>query len=92
MVFEKSGFGECALLPVFVPGEHANVPSFRSECTLVLVFVPGEHPPKPPFWKTTLFVNPRLMSEYQGYALRDDFVLFIVCRNRVLISDIKFLL
>ena len=25
----KGGFGECALVPVFVPGEHANVPSFR---------------------------------------------------------------
>ena len=25
----KGGFGECTLVPVFVPGEHANVPSFR---------------------------------------------------------------
>ena len=24
----QGGFGECALVPVFVPGEHANVPSF----------------------------------------------------------------
>ena len=47
-------FGECALVPVFVPGkhlfrffvpgEHPNVPSFR-------FFVPEEHPPKSPFWK-----------------------------------------
>ena len=27
--FIKGGFGKCALVPVFVPGEHANVPSFR---------------------------------------------------------------
>ena len=26
---KKGGFGECALVPVFVPGEHAKVPSFR---------------------------------------------------------------
>ena len=26
---QKGGFGECTLVPVFVPGEHANVPSFR---------------------------------------------------------------
>ena len=25
----KGGFGERALVPVFIPGEHANVPSFR---------------------------------------------------------------
>ena len=25
----KGGFGECALVPIFVPGEHPNVPSFR---------------------------------------------------------------
>ena len=52
------------LVPVFVPGKHANAPSVQfsfwgpSECTLVLVFVPGEHPPKPPFWKTTLSATP----------------------------------
>ena len=28
-VSQKGGFGECALVPVFVPGEHANVPSLR---------------------------------------------------------------
>ena len=33
----KGGFGECTLVPVFVPGEYANVPSFW-------FFVPGEHP------------------------------------------------
>ena len=26
---KKGGFGECSLVPVFVPGEHANIPSFR---------------------------------------------------------------
>ena len=26
---KRVGFGECALVPVFVPGKHANVPSFR---------------------------------------------------------------
>ena len=37
-VLYKGGFGERTLVPVFVPGEHANVPSFRfrsggtSEC------------------------------------------------------------
>ena len=25
----KGGFGECALVPVFILGEHVNVPSFR---------------------------------------------------------------
>ena len=33
-VSSKDGFGECALVPVFVPGGHANIPSFR-------FFVPG---------------------------------------------------
>ena len=47
-MYLRSGFcsgGTCerTLVPVFVPGEHPNVPSFR--------FSPGEHPPKPPFWK-----------------------------------------
>ena len=28
-VSSKGSFGECALVPVFVPGEHPNVPSFR---------------------------------------------------------------
>ena len=49
----------------FVPGEHANVPSFRFSFRgnirmylLVLVFIPREHPPKPPFWKTTLLATP----------------------------------
>ena len=27
-VSQKGGFGERALVPVFVPGEHADVPSF----------------------------------------------------------------
>ena len=56
--FEKGGFGECTLIPVFgtvehpnvpsfwflAPGEHPNVPSFR-------LLGAWEHPPKPPFWK-----------------------------------------
>ena len=59
-------FGECALVPVFVPGEHANVPSVR-------FFVPGEHPnvpsfrfsfrgnirTYPPFWKPPFWVPPK---------------------------------
>ena len=41
----KGGFGECTLVAVFVPGEHANVPSGGTcERTLVPVFVSGEHP------------------------------------------------
>ena len=28
-LLKKGGFGECALVPVFAPREHANVPSFR---------------------------------------------------------------
>ena len=35
-------FGECALVQVFVPGEHANVPSFRFSFR-------GEHPNVPSF-------------------------------------------
>ena len=54
-MYPRSGFrsgGTCAraLVPVFVLGEHPNVPSFWS-------FVPGEHLPKPPFWKTTLLAT-----------------------------------
>ena len=61
----KGGFGECILVPVFVPGEHANVPSFpfsfRGNIRMYprSGFVPGEHLPKPPFWKTTLFKHQR---------------------------------
>ena len=57
-------FGECALVPVFVLGEHANVPSFKFSFRGNIrmyprpVFVPGEHPPKLPFCQHP-FVNPR---------------------------------
>ena len=54
----EGGFGERTLVPVFVPGEHPNVPSFRlfipgehPNVPSFRLFVSGEHPPKPPFWK-----------------------------------------
>ena len=57
--FRSGGTCERTLVPVFVPGEHANIPSFR-------FFVPGEHPPKPPFWKTTLLSTP----DFEGPLLQ----------------------
>ena len=50
--FRSGGTCERSLVPVFVPGEHPNVPSFR--------FCSGAHQPKPPFWKTTLLRTPDL--------------------------------
>ena len=65
--FRKScGFGECALVPVFVPGEHANVPSFRFRCggnvRMYPRFVPGEHLPNHPFGKPP-FSEPPILPE-----------------------------
>ena len=42
--FRSGGACERTLVPVFVPGEHPNVPSFRFSFR-------GERPAKPPFWK-----------------------------------------
>ena len=70
--FVNGWFWECTLVPVFVPGEHANVPSFgfrsggTSEGTLVPVFVPGEHTPKPPFLKPPFWEPPSFISEEKG--------------------------
>ena len=57
---KKGGFGERALVPVFAPGEHVNVPSFRfafwgniRQCTLV----PGFRS-EGTSTKTTLLENP----------------------------------
>ena len=44
--FRCGGVCKCTLVPVFVPGEHPNVPSFR--------FRSGGTSAKPPFWKITL--------------------------------------
>ena len=54
----------------FVPGEHANVPSFRGTCerTLVPVFVPREHPPKPPFCNPPFCVLPKDFSGRYGFS------------------------
>ena len=65
--FVKGGFGESFWF--FVPGEHANVPSFwfrsrgTSKCALAPVFIPGEHPPKPPFWKTAPLATPETLEK-----------------------------
>ena len=53
-VLRKSGFGECAFVPVFVPSFRFFVLLFRfpghtALCTLIPVFGVQEHPPKPPF-------------------------------------------
>ena len=50
----------------FVPGEHANAPSFRfslrgnTRTYPRSGFVPGEHPPKPPFFKTIILRTPEV--------------------------------
>ena len=74
--FVKGWFLKFALVPVFVPREHANVPLvpiFRSggtsEPTLVPVFVPGEHPPKPPFWKPPFWVPPKFVLKKKTLVL-----------------------
>ena len=66
----RGGFGECTLVPVFVPGEHANVPSFRFSFLRNIRmyprsgFVPGNicqnHPlpTKPPFCQPPNFSRP----------------------------------
>ena len=47
--FVKGWFWRMCLVPAFVPGEHANVPSFWRMC-LVPAFVPGEHANVPSIW------------------------------------------
>ena len=64
----KGWFWRMPLFRSFVPGEHANVPSFRFSfrgnirCTLVPVFIP-EHPPKDPFGKPPFWQPPEICSK-----------------------------
>ena len=67
----KETFGECTLVPVFVPGEHANVASFRFSFRGNMRTYPrsgfrsGEHPPKPPFFGNHPFVDLRCCCRSQ---------------------------
>ena len=60
-MYPHSGFRsrrtcERTLIPVFVPGEHPNVPSFQFSFR---GNIRQNHPfGKPPFWKTTLLSTP----------------------------------
>ena len=65
----KGGLGECTLVPVFVPGEHANVPLFRFSFRGNIGMYPrsgfrsGGTSAKPSFWKTTLLSTPYFLTE-----------------------------
>ena len=48
--FRSGGTCERTLVPIFIPGEHPNVPSFRFFCS-------GGTSAKTTLWKTTLFLQ-----------------------------------